>query len=193
MAHFPLFINLEKLPCAVIGGGPVAVRKIQTLLDFGATVIAIASDASDLLEALALEDAVTVLKRPYSGPEDIRGMRLVIAATSDKVINHRVSTDAQALGIPVNVADDPSACTFFFPAIVRRGDLVTGLSSSGHCPRFTARLKEELEEEWPEDWAEELQFLGEERRRLRKAQGPEKTLPVIDELITRMLRGEKIP
>jgi siroheme synthase (precorrin-2 oxidase/ferrochelatase) len=76
---------------------------------------------------------------------------------------------------------------------VRRGDLVTGLSSSGHCPRFTARLKEELEEQWPEDWTEELQFLSEERRRLRKTLGPEKTLPLIDELITRMLRGEKIP
>jgi siroheme synthase-like protein len=193
VAHFPLFINLDGLPCAVIGGGSVAVRKIQTLLDFGAKVTAIASEASDLLEALALEDAVTLHKRPYSGPEDIRGMRLVIAATNDKETNHRVSADAQALDIPVNVADDPSACTFFFPAIVRRGDLVTGLSSSGHCPRFTARLKEDLEEQWPEDWAEELQFLGEERRRLRKASGAAKTLPVIDELITRMLRGEKIP
>jgi siroheme synthase-like protein len=193
VAYFPLFINLEDLPCAVVGGGSVAVRKIQTLLDFGAKVTVIAREASGLLEVLALEDAVTIHKRPYSGPEDIRNMRLVIAATNDNETNRRVSSDAQTLGIPVNVADDPSACTFFFPAIVRRGDLVTGLSSSGHCPRFTARLKEELEEQWPKDWAEELQFLGEERRRLRKDQGTEKTLPLIDELITRMLRGEKIP
>jgi siroheme synthase-like protein len=193
VAHFPLFINLDGCTCAVIGGGSVAVRKIQILLDFGAKVTVIASEPSDLLETLALEDAVNILKRPYSGPEDIRGMRLVIAATNDKETNHRVSADARALDIPVNVADDPSSCTFFFPAIVRRGDLVTGLSSSGHCPRFTARLKEELEEEWPEDWAEELQFLSEERRRLRKNLGSEKALPFMDELITRMLRGEKIP
>jgi siroheme synthase-like protein len=172
----------------------VAGRKIQTLLDFGAGIIALDPEPSDILEALALEQRVSLIRRVYAGPEDLAGQRLVIAASNDREVNHRVSGDAQALGIPVNVADDPEACTFFFPAIVRRGDLVAGISSSGRSPRFTARLRERLDKQWPAEWEDALDQLAAERKRLRQtAEKNAKLLPILDELIDRLFAGENLP
>lgn len=193
MPYFPLFINLENLPCTVIGGGGVAVRKIQTLLEFGARIIVFESEPLDILETLALERKLTLIRCSYAGPEALKGTRLVIAASRDRELNHRVSDDAQAVGIPVNVADDPGACTFFFPAIVRRGNLVAGISSSGHCPRFVARIKDELDRQWPAGWGEALNYLAAERKRQReKAEKSSDLVPVLDELIIRLFRGEDI-
>jgi siroheme synthase-like protein len=194
MPHFPLFISLEDSPCLVAGGGAVAARKIQTLLEFGALVTALDPRPLEALEKLSREQSrLTLVRRPYAGPDDLEGARLVIAATGDREVNHRVSRDARVRGIPVNVADDPAACSFFFPAIVRRGDLVAGISSSGTCPRFCARLRERLEKQWPPGWAEALKNLGAERRRLRAAEGPEKTLPLLDGMISRIFEEEKAP
>jgi siroheme synthase-like protein len=201
VSYFPLFINLEDLPCTAVGGGPVAARKIQTLLDFGGRLTVIDPEPSGALESLVLEQNVTLIRRTYNGPEDLEGARLLIAASGDREVNRRAAADAKALGIPVNAADDPEGCSFFFPAIVRRGDLVAGLSSSGLCPRITARLREELENSWPSEWAEALEYLGRERRRLREEEkkspqnpkAPSKIVPVLDELITRLLKGEKLP
>jgi siroheme synthase-like protein len=192
MPHFPLFINLQDFPCLVAGGGAVGVRKIETLLEFGARVTVLDPRPSEALEELSRERLI-LLRRFYAGPEDLKGAKIVIAATGDREANHRVSRDAQARGIPVNVADDPEACTFFFPAIVRRGDLVAGISTSGVCPRFCARLRERLEKEWPPGWAEALKTLGAERRRLRAAEGAEKTLPLLDKMISRIFGEENSP
>jgi siroheme synthase-like protein len=199
--YFPLFINIEALPCTVVGGGAVATRKIQTLLEFGGRLTVIDPEPSNSLENLSLEQDLILIRRPYRGSEDLQGARLVIAASDDREANRRAAGDAKALNIPVNAADDPEACTFFFPAIVRRGELVVGLSSSGLSPRFTARLREALEKQWPPDWEQALEYLGKERRRLREEEkkspqspkAPSKILPLLDELITRLFKGEKLP
>lgn len=170
----------------------MALRKIQTLLDFGARIAVFDPKPHENLETLALEhNRVSLIRRPYSGPGDIEGARLVIAAAGDREANRRASCDAQALGIPVNAADDPEICTFFFPAVLRRGDLVAGLSSSGKCPRFTARLKQDLEKKWPSSWGDALEALGKERQRLRKTLSPEEALRTIDEIITGLLEGDR--
>jgi siroheme synthase-like protein len=189
--RFPLFIDLENSLCVVVGGGIVALRKSQTLLDFGARITLFDPDPHENIETLALEQDVDLILRPYGGPGDIENARLVIAATGDRETNRRVSRDARALGIPVNVADDPEICTFFFPAIVRRGELVAGLSSSGSCPRFTARLKQDLENRWPSFWGDALEALERERRRLRKTESPEEVLRSLDEIITRLLEADR--
>jgi siroheme synthase-like protein len=193
MPHFPLFVDLQDSLCVVAGGGPVAARKIQTLLEFGARISVIDPEPLGILENMSLDQDLTLIRRPYGGPEDLGGARLVIAATGDREVNRRVSSDARALEIPVNAADDPAACSFFFPAIVRRGDLVAGISSSGICPRFSARLRERLEKQWPPGWEEALKDLGAERRRLRAAGASEKILLLLDEMINRIFGEERFP
>lgn len=191
MPRFPLFIDLENSLCVVVGGGVVALRKSRTLLDFGARITLFDPEPHENMETLALEHEVNLIRRPYGGPGDIQSARLVIAATGDRETDRRVSRDARALGIPVNAAGDPEAGTFFFPAIVRRGELVAGLSSSGGCPRFTARLKRDLENRWPSVWGNALEILGRERRRLRKTKSPEEALRAIDEIITGLLGADR--
>jgi siroheme synthase-like protein len=187
MAYFPLFVNLEGKLCVVIGGGAVAARKAQTLLDFGARLNVAALKAGEAMKALALRGSLTLKEAPYRGPEDLTGAFLVVAATDKGDLNKRIIRDALAAGIHANAADDPEEGTFFFPALVRRGELVAGISSSGACPRLASRLKMNLDTLWPADLGESLENLREERRRLRESLNPQETVRRLDLLIDRIL------
>ena len=167
MAHFPLFINLAGRRCIVVGAGPVASRKIKTLLDFGALVTVFDPNPSE--EAKALCPPAALEAREYDDPATLCGAALVIAATDRRSLNQKLAADAGARGILVNVVDDPSLCTFFFPAIVRRGDAVAGISTAGGCPRLAARLRERIDNLWGPGMENALETLKAERLRLRAA------------------------
>lgn len=167
MPYFPLFINLSGALCTLVGGGAVAERRVRTLLDFGLRLTVIAPEPSEAIRALAREGLLRLEPREYAGAGDLQNAGLVIAAANNRELNRRVAADAQKAGILVNAADDPRRCSFFFPALVRRGELVAGLTSSGSCPGLTARLREELDKTWPAGLGERLAALKDERRRLR--------------------------
>jgi siroheme synthase-like protein len=189
--YFPLFINLSEQPCVVVGGGAVAERKARSLLDFGPRLTVIAPEPAEGLRCLAGEGRIRLWERPYGGPEDLAGAALVIAATDRGGVNEAVSRDARRAGIPVNVADNPGLCTFFFPALVRRGELVGGISSSGACPRVSARLREWLEGLWPGNLGENLNFIKALRQRLRgEKRSPAEISAELDRFISRALSGE---
>ncbi|MDR0526006.1 MAG: bifunctional precorrin-2 dehydrogenase/sirohydrochlorin ferrochelatase [Spirochaetaceae bacterium] len=178
MPYFPIFIDPAEKRCVVVGGGAVASRKAGILLSFGAKVDAIDPAPGAAIQNLA--PASTLLKRTYAGPDDLTGALLVIAATNNRAVNRQVAEDAKSLGIPVNVADDPALCTFFFPGIVRRGAVVIGLSSSGCCPGLTARLRKLLESLISPDLGTALETLKTEGRRIKVWGGN------LDPLITRI-------
>jgi siroheme synthase-like protein len=173
MPHFPLFIDLNGQCCVIVGGGSVAERKLRSLLDFGACARVIAPAPVQGIRDLARENRVTLLERPYAGPEDLRNARRVIVAANSREVNRHAAEDAQNAGIPVNAADDPELCSFYFPALVRRGDIVAGISSSGACPGLAARLRRELDAVWPSSLKETLETLRTERRRLRATEVPD--------------------
>lgn len=166
MAHFPVFVDLNGKRCVVAGGGAVAARKAETLADFGAVVAVIAPRMSAGMLLLARSRSIALIKRAYEGPQDLAGAALAVAATDDSVLNEQISMDAQAAGIPVNVADAPQLCTFLFPAVVRRGELVAGLTSSGRCPALTARLRRQLDAAWPPELECTLQELSRMRQQI---------------------------
>ncbi|MFP3040504.1 bifunctional precorrin-2 dehydrogenase/sirohydrochlorin ferrochelatase [Treponema primitia] len=188
MPFFPLFVDLSGRRCVVIGGGPVAVRKIQALVDFGAKLIVLALEASEEVRALSRQDTITLEERSYGGPADLAGAVLVISAANDRELNARIARDAKDAGIPVNIADDPALCSFFFPALVRRGDLTAGISTSGACPRLAARLRERLDKDWPADLGRSLEILREQRRRLRESEHTASIAGELDRLISQMLK-----
>jgi siroheme synthase-like protein len=143
MAHFPLYIDLKDQKCLVVGGGKVALRKIETLLQFGAEVVVIGSLVSDEIRRLAGLGKLTYEDRPYRCG-DVAGFFLAIAATSAPEINDRVCRDAMKRNIWVNSATDPEKCSFIFPAVVKKGDLIVGLTSSGKFPALTRLLKQKI-------------------------------------------------
>jgi siroheme synthase-like protein len=184
--HFPLFVDLTGRLCLIVGGGPVAARKAASLLDYGPELTVLAPEPSAEVLALSHAHHITLLERPYAGPADMAGAALVLVATDNRELNALAASDARAAGIPVNVADDPALCTFFFPALVRRGGMVAGISSSGACPRLTARLRERLEQDWPANLGDTLEALREERLRLRTQGNADVVIRELDRLISEL-------
>jgi len=135
---YPVLLDLAGVPVLVVGGGPVALRKLTGLVNAGAVVTVIAPNIAD-----GIADLATVHRRPYA-TGDLTGYRLVITATDDPQVNAHVSADAKAAGVFVNSADDPQNCTFILPAIARRGPITVAVSTGGASPALASRLRDEI-------------------------------------------------
>lgn len=135
---------MERRHAIVVGGGNVAARKVEELLEAGAQVTVIGPALSPELKALAGARRIAVIGRPYR-EGDLSGAFLVIAATDDSEVNQKVWREAEQCGYLVNVVDDPARCNFITPAIVRRGDVMITVSTGGASPALARRLRERLE------------------------------------------------
>jgi precorrin-2 dehydrogenase/sirohydrochlorin ferrochelatase len=162
MPGYPINLNIENRRCVVVGGGAVAERKVLTLLEFGARVRVISPTLSVALRDLADHGEIEHFQAEYSSGM-VEGAVLIIAATDDAETNRLISLDAQDHGVPVNVVDDPALCTFYVPAVLRRGDLVIGVSTSGKSPSLARQIREDLESRFGEEYGELASILGELR------------------------------
>jgi precorrin-2 dehydrogenase / sirohydrochlorin ferrochelatase len=162
---FPAFIKLEGRPCLVVGAGAVGASKIASLLDFGARVTVVAPQAVAEVRRLAARGPVGWIEREFVA-DDLDGMFLVIAATSSGDVNRAVSLEARRRGILCNSVDDPPNCDFYFPAIVRRGDLQIAISTAGESPALAQRIRRELEEALDESVGGQLSEIGALRRKI---------------------------
>lgn len=162
---FPLFLKLEGRPCLVVGAGTIAASKISSLLESGARVTVVAPWASVEVRKLADDGKFRWLPRAYEAG-DLAGVFLVIAAASDGAVNRAVFLEAQRLGILCNAVDDPPHCDFYFPAVVRRGDLQIAISTAGQSPALAQRLRHELEEVFDKSAGDWVSDLGRRRREI---------------------------
>ena len=129
-AYFPLFVDLSGKRIVAVGGGRIAARRIQTLLSFAEDITVVAPKLDPQLEALAEAGRIRVLRRPFADA-DLDGAAIVLAATDSREVNARVCALGKERGILVNVIDDPAACDFFFPGVVKDGSVVIGVTASG--------------------------------------------------------------
>lgn len=165
MAYFPFFIDLSGKRGMVAGGGAVALRKIQKLLPYGPRLTVAAERISpEIAEIPGLE-----LLRENFSPALLEGQFFVIAATGSRVLNREIASLCAARGILVNAVDDREACTFLFPALVRRGDLSVGVSTGGASPSGAAWVKDRIGEMLPERFGELLSFLDARRPAVKEA------------------------
>ena len=142
--RFPLFVDLRGRRAVVVGGGPIALRRAKTLLDFGAQVTLIAPRCE------GAPPGADYLQRPYA-PGDLEGAFLAVAATDDRQVNRQVGEDAARAGAFVSVADRKEESTFFFPALCTGGGLVAGVISQGEEHKKTAEAAQAIRrvlEEW---------------------------------------------
>ncbi len=168
MSGYPTtLVDLDKTPCVVVGGGEVAARKVAALREAGARPIVISPRLVDALRRQAERGEIDVVEREYQ-PDDLAGVRLVIAATDDAAINETVWQEARAAGCLVNVVDDPARCNFYVPATVRRGALTLSISTGGHSPLLARRIRESLEGQFDAAYAPFLALLGELRPRVQE-------------------------
>lgn len=168
MAHYPINLNLSGETCLVVGGGAVAERKVESLLEYGAAVRVVSPELTPSLSRRASEGEIEHIESEYA-PEHLDGAPLVIGATDDRSVNRRIYSDARARGMLVNIVDDPELCTFYVPASVRRGDLVISVSTSGKSPSMARRLREEIEERYGPEYGVLADLMGSLREEVKAA------------------------
>ncbi|HZI51862.1 MAG TPA: bifunctional precorrin-2 dehydrogenase/sirohydrochlorin ferrochelatase, partial [Terriglobia bacterium] len=159
LMFYPLFIELRHRRVLVVGGGVVAERKVATLLQAEADVTVVAPEIGPGLEKLEASGAIRTARREFE-EADLDGALLVVSATDDPDTQERVAVLARAQRILVNTVDQPRLCDFIVPAIVRRGDVVAAISTSGKSPSLAATLKERVEGVITNDVARAAHLLG---------------------------------
>ena len=183
MRYYPIHLDIKNRDCLIVGGGVVATRKVSTLIECGARVTVVSPDPAPELTKLASEGSVTLKKRAYR-KDDLTGMFLVIGATDDERLNRQISKDAEQAQILCNIADRPEVCNFILPSIVRRGDLVITISTSGKSPALAKHLRQKLETQFGPEYADFLLLMGAIRRRLlSQAHEPEAHKTLFNQLV----------
>ncbi len=168
MRYYPVFLDITGKPAVVIGGGNIALAKIEGLLDAGADVTIVSPDLLPRLQELASGGRVTHIAREYE-PGDLQGYVLAFVATDDRSTNAIVTAEGRERGVMVNAVDDPPNCDFIMPGIIRRGDLIVAVSTSGGSPAMARKFREGLEEFFTDGDAQMLDLATEVRREFREA------------------------
>lgn len=163
MSLFPIFLKMEGRRCLVVGAGEIAEGKIQSLLTADAQVTVVAPEAKPELMTLARDGRIVWNQRKFV-PGDLDGAFLVIAATNVLDVNSAVYREALQRNVICNAVDDPPNCDFYFPSIVKRGDLQIAISTAGDSPALAQQLRKEIEEQLPSDLGAWLAVLGKLRR-----------------------------
>ncbi len=181
MAYFPMFVDMTKRECLIVGGGNVAYRKVIVMLDFGAKVTVVAENICDELRKLTIDDTasedktgsytankenrITFIKRKFER-KDCDGMEMVIAATDDSVLNHEIAEYCKAKDIMVNAVDQKADCSFIFPSYIKEKNLVAAFSSGGNSPVLTQYLKGKEQEILTPFLGELNEYMGQIRERV---------------------------
>ncbi len=165
MAKYPIFLELGGRRAVVVGGGVVAVRKAESLLEAGARLVIITHKPSDAIIDLCTRHGAELIRAKYS-KEYIAEAVIVIAATNDPAVNEQVYHDCQELEILCNVVDEPRLCDFFVPAVVKRGDLQIAIGTEGNCPAYAGHLRKKLEAIFTEEHGRFLAELERVRREI---------------------------
>lgn len=191
MAYFPMFVEMKNKKCLIIGGGKVAYRKAQVMLDFEAEVSLI---APLIIEEIKRLPNVFYKERAFTS-EDLEGQEVVIAATDDKELNHKISIWCKEHKVPVNVVDQEDECTFIFPAYLKTGQVVSAFSSGGQGPVITQYLKRQMSPYMTENLGNVASYMGRQRAEVKAkiTQSEAKRKEVYERLLQIGLEEQRIP
>ena len=164
--YYPIFLDLTDRFCLVVGGGPVAERKVESLLGVGARVTVLSPAMTERLRAWATSGNIRYVQREYQWG-DLIGYQLAFATTDDGEVNAAMAWEGRERGVWVNTADDPVNCDFILPSVLRRGALVVAVATGGASPALSRAIREELEGYFTDDYAVLAEVVVDVRRELR--------------------------
>lgn len=141
MGYFPFFVDVENQNCLVVGGGVVALRKIEKLLPFNPNITVVSPKVHK--EILSIKN-INIIKRKFDF-NDLKEKSFVITATDDKVLNKEIYNSCEENNIPVNTVDDKDNCSFIFPALARNNGVTVAISTSGKSPLYAKCLRKKIE------------------------------------------------
>jgi len=191
LVGYPVNLLVRGRRVVVVGGGRIAARKIEALLEAGAVVHVVALDLVDELQVARDEGRITVAERSFEST-DLDGAWLVTAATSTAAVNRAVFEAGEARRVWVNAADDPSNCSFTLMSVVRQGDLVVTVGTGGRSPALATYLKDHVAQEMGPEWAALLELLSEAREELRAGGTSSETVDwrrALDSGMLELIRG----
>ncbi|MEX1057258.1 MAG: siroheme synthase CysG [Natronospirillum sp.] len=168
MDFLPLFHQVKGLPVLVVGGGPVAARKAQLLLEAGAQVHLVSPELSRAAQVLVDGGLAHWTQSRYSQTQ-LAVVHLVVAATNDQAVNRQIANDAKGLALPVNVVNDPESGSFIFPAVIDRSPVVAAVSSSGTAPVLTRLMRGRIESLIPARFGHLAELVGRYRATVKAA------------------------
>ncbi len=160
---FPMFVKLAGRQVLVVGAGKVGEPKIEGLLETGARIRVVALQPSPQVREWAHEGRVELEVRAFTN-DDLAGAFLAVVATNSRTLNERVYHEAQRRGILCNVVDVPDLCDFYYPSVVRRGDLQIAVSTAGQSPSLAQKIRQQLEKQFGAGYAAWVAELGETRQ-----------------------------
>ena len=169
MGYYPVFLDLAKKRCLVVGGGMIAERKVEAVLEAGGSVTLVSPELTDALQSLGAAGRISVHQRPYR-PEDLEGVSLVIAATDDPILQQSIAAEAERANIFCNVVDTPDLCSFIVPAVVKQGDLAIAVSTGGTSPALAKKIRQDLTAQFGPEYALALQLLSRIREKIAAEQ-----------------------
>ena len=170
MNRFPLCINLEDKRFLIVGYGRIAKRKLKAISEFTSNIKIITKELTEE----ELGKGIEIVNKCFD-EKDLEGVDFVITATGNREQDEAVVASCKAKGIPVNAADDREECDFFLPGIIKRGDLVVSVSTSGKSPAYSRHLREQIEDVIPDNIEKILDILGKLRNTL-----PSKVEPQVE-------------
>jgi precorrin-2 dehydrogenase / sirohydrochlorin ferrochelatase len=169
---FPLFLKLRGRRCLVFGAGKISEGKIVGLLEAGAHVDVIAPKATVQIEQWHKKKKIRLTRRPFR-PSDLKRAFLVVAATNSPKVHRAIFREAQKQNVLCNIVDVPMLCDFYYPAVVRRGQLQIAISTAGASPSLARRLREEMEKTFGPEYSGWLKYLSRERKKILVKKIPE--------------------
>jgi uroporphyrin-III C-methyltransferase/precorrin-2 dehydrogenase/sirohydrochlorin ferrochelatase len=195
MDYLPLFLQLRSQPVVVVGGGRIAIRKVDLLRRSGARITVVAPELRAELAQLERRGELHYRAEEFK-EEHVEGATLVVAATNNPAVNATVSEAARARKIPVNVVDTPALSTFIFPAIVDRSPIIVATSSGGESPVLARRVREQIEALLPQKLGALARFMGVRRKNVQNTLGASARRPFWERVVggtvaTRVLAGDE--
>lgn len=171
---FPAFLKLDERSVLVVGAGKVGEQKIEGLLSTGAAITVVALEVRPSIQDWARAGRLTLHQRAFQ-PADLDGVFVVIVATQSRDLNEFIYREAQRQRVLCNVVDVPELCDFFYPAVVRRGDLQIAISTSGQSPSLAQRIRKQVEQQFGPNYAQWVEELGQTRKLILASDLPHET------------------
>ncbi len=168
---YPIMLDLRGRPCLLVGAGPIAHRKLMSLLAEDARVTVVAPTAIEPIAQLAAAGAIALHKRPFAD-DDVSGAALVFVATGKPEVDEKVAQAARTRGVWINVADVPALCDFHLPSRIQRGDLQMAIASGGNAPFAVRRLRQLLDARLGPAWIGWIAAAKRFRQRVQAAKLP---------------------
>ncbi|MEK4706357.1 NAD(P)-binding protein [Bacillus sp. FSL R10-2780] len=189
---YPLTVRVDKKRVVVIGGGKVAGFKIIPLLKQGADIVVVSTELDANLVKLVEEKQIRWYQREYE-KSDIKDAFLVVAATSNSVLNEQIAEDASVNQL-VNVITNPESGNVHFPAAIHRGLLNVAVSTGGASPKLAKKIRDDIANKYDETYETYLDFLYEVRIKVKELQVDKRQRNILLQEVLKsvyVLNGEK--